>query len=237
MRKADRLFQLVNLIRVHQPISAERLASRIGVSVRSIYRYIDDLSFSGIPIYGTAGVGYALDADFEMPPLTLNRLELDALMLGMEMLSASADNDLSAAARMLLSKISASLVHHKVDPSTAKIRALGTTPSSTRGHLATLRNAIENTQTLKITYTRLDGAVSQRLICPLGLFYWGGKWTVGSWCCTRVAYRDFRVDRITSIAVAQQPPPGNPTLDLQAYMKYQASQWKAIIATDTTLSV
>ncbi|MEE1920209.1 HTH domain-containing protein, partial [Pseudomonas asiatica] len=69
MRKADRLFQLVNLIRVHQPISAERLASRIGVSVRSIYRYIDDLSFSGIPIYGTAGVGYALDADFEMPPL------------------------------------------------------------------------------------------------------------------------------------------------------------------------
>ncbi len=120
MRKADRLFQLVNLIRIHQPISAERLASRIGVSVRSIYRYIDDLSFSGIPIYGTTGVGYALDADFEMPPLTLNRLELDALMLGMEMLSASADNDLSAAARMLLSKISASLVHHKVDPSTAK---------------------------------------------------------------------------------------------------------------------
>jgi predicted DNA-binding transcriptional regulator YafY len=237
VRKADRLFQLVNLIRVHQPISAERLASRIGVSVRSIYRYIDDLSFSGIPIYGTAGVGYALDADFEMPPLTLNRLELDALMLGMEMLSASADNDLSAAARMLLSKISASLVHHKVDPSTAKIRALGTTPSSTRGHLATLRNAIENTQTLKITYTRLDGAVSQRLICPLGLFYWGGKWTVGSWCCTRVAYRDFRVDRITSIAVAQQPPPDNPALDLLAYMKHQASQWKAIIATDTTLSV
>ncbi len=167
MRKADRLFQLVNLIRIHQPISAERLASRIGVSVRSIYRYIDDLSFSGIPIYGTTGVGYALDADFEMPPLTLNRLELDALMLGMEMLSASADNDLSAAARMLLSKISASLVHHKVDPSTAKIRALGTTPSSTRGHLATLRDAIENTQALKITYTRLDGAVSQRLICPL----------------------------------------------------------------------
>ncbi|WP_248764613.1 helix-turn-helix transcriptional regulator [Pseudomonas protegens] len=154
MRKADRLFQLVNLIRVHQPIPAERLVSRVGVSVRSIYRYIDDLSFSGIPIHGTAGVGYALDADFEMPPLTLNKLELDALMPEMEMLSACADNDLSAAARMLLSKISASIVHHKVDPRTAKIRALGTTPSSTRGHLATRRNAIENTQALKITYTR-----------------------------------------------------------------------------------
>ncbi|MNC46293.1 hypothetical protein D3C75_953030 [compost metagenome] len=138
---------------------------------------------------------------------------------------------------MLLSKISASLVHHKVDPSAAKIRALGTTPSSTRGHLATLRNAIENTQALKITYTSLDGAVSQRLISPLGLFYWGGKWTVGSWCSTRAAYRDFRVDRIASIAIAQQPSPDNPALDLQAYMRHQASQWKAITTTDTTLSV
>lgn len=237
MRKADRLFQLVNLIRVHQPISAERLASRIGVSVRSIYRYIDDLSFSGIPIYGTAGVGYALDADFEMPPLTLNRLELDALMLGMEMLSASADNDLSAAARMLLSKISASVAQHTVDPSAAKIRALGTTPPLTRDHLATLRNAIENTQTLNIIYTSLAGSVSQRLISPLGLFYWGGKWTVGSWCSTKEAYRDFRVDRIASIAITQQLSPNNPALDLHTYMRHQAMQWKAITTTDTTLSV
>lgn len=237
MRKADRLFQLVNLIRVHQPITAERLASRIGVSVRSIYRYIDDLSFSGIPIYGTAGVGYALADDFELPPLALNRLELNALMLGMDMLSASADNDLSAAARTLMSKVSASMANHKVDPSTATIRALGSTGASTRLHLAALRKAIENAQTLKITYTRLDGAVSQRLIYPLGLFYWGGKWTVGTWCGTRAAYRDFRVDRIASIAIAHQPLPDNPAFDLQAYMKYQASQWQAIPPTDTTLSV
>lgn len=237
MRKADRLFQLVNLIRVHQPITAERLASRIGVSVRSIYRYIDDLSFSGIPIYGTAGVGYALDADFELPPLTLNTLELNALMLGMEMLSACADNELSGAARTLLSKVSASITHHKVDPGTATIRALGSTPASTRGHLATLRRAIENAQALQITYARLDGAASQRVIYPLGLFYWGGKWTVGSWCDSRAAYRDFRVDRIASISIAHQPLPANPALDLQAYMKHQASQWQAITSTDSTLSV
>lgn len=237
MRKADRLFQLVNLIRVHQPISAERLASRIGVSVRSIYRYIDDLSFSGIPIYGTAGVGYALDADFELPPLTLNRLELDALMLGVEMLSAAADNDLSSAAKTLLSKISASIAHHKVDPALATIRALGSTPDSTRSHLAMLRRAIEKGQALRITYTRLDGAASKRLIFPLGLFYWGGKWTVGCWCDARAAYRDFRVDRIASMVIAHEALPDNPALDLHAYMKHQASQWQAITATDNTLSV
>ncbi|MCI1037720.1 helix-turn-helix transcriptional regulator [Pseudomonas putida] len=237
MRKADRLFQLVNLIRVHQPITADRLASRIGVSVRSIYRYIDDISFSGIPIYGTAGVGYALSADFELPPLTLNRLELDALMLGIEMLTASADSDLGSAARTLLSKISASVVHHEVDPSTATIRALGSTPASTRDHLAMLRRAIERTQALSITYTRLDGAISQRLIFPLGLFYWRGKWTVGSWCEARAAYRDFRVDRIGSITIVHDPQPDNPALDLKAYMQHQASQWRALPSTDSTLSV
>lgn len=237
MRKADRLFQLVNLIRVHQPISAERLAERIGVSVRSIYRYIDDLSLSGIPVYGTAGVGYALDSDFELPPLTLSRLELDALMLGVDMLCASADNDLSGAARTLLSKISAAITHHAVDPGMAPIRALGSTPTATRDHLAVLRWAIEHASPVEITYTRLDGICSQRLIFPIGLFYWGGKWTAGSWCNTRAAYRDFRVDRITSINLVEPPLPQRPALDLQTYMKYQASQWQAARATDNTLSV
>jgi predicted DNA-binding transcriptional regulator YafY len=237
VRKADRLFQLVNLIRVHQPISADRLASRIGVSVRSIYRYIDDLSLSGIPIYGTAGVGYALDADYEMPALTLTRLELNALMLGVEMLTASADNDLGAAARTLLSKVSATIVHYQIEPGLAKVRALGAVPPATRRHLATLRKAIEGTQALSMTYTRLDGVVSHRVVFALGLFYWGGKWTVGCWCCAREGYRDFRVDRITALAASQQPLPDKAAFDLQAYMRHQANQWKLLTATDTTLSV
>jgi len=54
MRKADRLFQLTNIIRARQPIMAKELE----VSVHTIYRYIDDLSATEIPIFGTAGLGY-----------------------------------------------------------------------------------------------------------------------------------------------------------------------------------
>jgi len=71
MRKADRLFQLTNLIRARQPVTAHQLAEELGVSVRSIYRYIDDLSVSGIPVYGIAGEGYRLYEGFELPPLNL----------------------------------------------------------------------------------------------------------------------------------------------------------------------
>ena len=86
MRKAERLFQLVNLIRAQQPITAEQLAQRIGVSVRTIYRYIDDLSLSGIALYGEPGRGYSLQDGFELPPLTLSQDEIAALLLGVELL-------------------------------------------------------------------------------------------------------------------------------------------------------
>ncbi|MDR0276580.1 MAG: YafY family transcriptional regulator [Paucimonas sp.] len=232
MHKADRLFQLVNLIRVHQPITAERLAERIGVSVRSIYRYIDDLSLSGVPVYGTTGVGYALDAAFEMPPLRLSRIEVDALTLGMEMLATSADNQLAGAARTLLSKVSAGAPEQAVDPQQSPVRALGSINASTRGHLSTLRQAIEHKRVLQITYTSLDGAVSRRLIQPIGLFYWGGKWTVGSWCNTRAAYRDFRVDRIASILTSEEPWRDSPQIALRTYMRHQSSNGR----TDNALS-
>lgn len=94
MRKADRLFQVVNLIRTHQPITAQQLAERIGVSVRTIYRYIVDISITGIPVYGESGIGYLMDEDFELPPLTLNQDELAALMLGVEMLSRATGSTL-----------------------------------------------------------------------------------------------------------------------------------------------
>jgi len=109
MRKADRLFQLTNIIRVRQPITAEELAQELGLSVRTIYRYIDDLSAAGIPIYGIAGVGYQLHEKFELPPLNLTDKELDALLLGIRMVSSWTSDELSESARSLENKIEAVL--------------------------------------------------------------------------------------------------------------------------------
>lgn len=238
MRKSDRLFQVVNLIRVHQPITAEELAGHIGVSVRTIYRYVDDLSVSGIPLYGVAGVGYALHEGFELPPLTLTQDELDALMLGVEMLSNSAGAELASSARTLLSKVAAALPFRNTEPSFSNIRALRVKPvTPDQRCLDDLHRAIQQARAVRFSYFSLSEEISDRTVFPLGLFYWGGKWTVGSWCSTKEAYRDFRVDRIASIAITQQPSPNNPALDLHTYMKHQAMQWKAITTTDTTLSV
>jgi predicted DNA-binding transcriptional regulator YafY len=227
MRKADRLFQLVNLIRSHQPITAGQLAERIGVSVRTIYRYIDDLSVSGIPIYGEPGVGYALDEDFELPPLTLTHDEIAALMLGVEILSRATGNDLAAAAKTLLSKIGAVLPPHSFDPTRTPIRALGDilNDQSLR-HWNDLYRAIQQQQAVTIVYLSLKEQLSQRIVFPLGLFYWGGKWTVGTWCILRNAYRDFRVDRIQNLDFASDVEFPDQEISLDLYTKFQLERIK-----------
>lgn len=226
MRKADRLFQLVNLIRSHQPITAEQLAERLGVSVRTIYRYIDDLSVSSIPVYGQPGLGYALDEDFELPPLTLTHHEIAALMLGVEMLSRSTGDDLAAAAKTLLSKIEAVLPPRSVDPTRTPVRALGETLNEqSSGHWNDLYRAIQQQQAVKIVYLSLNEQRSERIVFPLGLFYWGEKWTVGTWCILRNTYRDFRVDRIQTLDFA--PDIEFPQeISLDTYTKFQLERIK-----------
>lgn len=229
MRKAERLFQLVNLIRAHQPITAEQLAQRIGVSVRSIYRYIDDLSLSGIPLYGEPGRGYFLQADFELAPLTLSQDEIAALMLGVEMLSKSTGVALAAAARSLLSKVGAVLPPHTLSPSSAALRALGETPSGhDLSHWDYLHQAIRQKRPVLLNYLSLDETPSQRLIYPLGMFYWGGKWTVGSWCALRAAYRDFRLDRINGLSDPSEATTAPTEVSLQSYISHQIEAWRQI---------
>jgi predicted DNA-binding transcriptional regulator YafY len=72
VRRADRLFKLVQLIRGRRLSTAAWLADRLEISVRSVYRDVGDLQQQGVPIEGEVGVGYRLGAGFELPPLMIN---------------------------------------------------------------------------------------------------------------------------------------------------------------------
>ncbi len=203
VRKAERLFQVVNLIRVHQPITAKKLSEHLGVSIRTIYRYIDDLSLGGIPIYGEVGIGYAMGENFELPPLNLTSIELEALTLSIDMLTQSVGDDLSVAAKSLLAKV------HAVLPSAIQSKNESSILSFAKHYSLEhmrywdqLRRAILEHQAVHISYLSLSQELSEREIFPLGLFYWGGKWTVGAWCTLRQSYRDFRLDRMQTLSAS-----------------------------------
>lgn len=221
MRKSDRLFQLTNILRRHQPITAKQLAERLTVSERTIYRYVDDLSLAGIPIYGEPGVGYRLSKGFELPPLQLSSGELEALIAGVSFTASLTGKEFAASANSLLSKIEAALPNES--QMIANKDRVVRVPAYHRQSDAYLmwgkvHVGIASGCWLRITYQSLSEIMTDRTIFPLGLFYWGGKWTLGCWCALRGDYRDLRIDRITKLEPSEQAGVLPEDVSLSAYI-------------------
>jgi predicted DNA-binding transcriptional regulator YafY len=219
MRRADRLFQLVQLLRSRRQITGGDLAAELGVSVRTVYRDVQDLQGSGVPIRGEAGVGYRLERGFDLPPLT------ESLALGARVVAAWSDPELAAAAGSAVTKIEA------VIPEALRPVLLGAPlyapsfPSSAAmaRNLGALREAIAESRLIHFHYARADGRASQRDAQPLGLFFWGNKWTLAAWCALREDYRSFRPDRMQQLRLlAPHHDPEGPSL--AAFMA-QIDQW------------
>src|SRR6185312_16605900 len=107
MRRADRLFEIVQQLRGDRLVTAQTIADRLEVSVRTIYRDIRDLQTAGVPIDGEAGVGYLLRPGFQLPPLMFTLGEIEALMVGARMVEAWAGRELAEAASEAMVKIAA----------------------------------------------------------------------------------------------------------------------------------
>ncbi|MCP4320588.1 MAG: YafY family transcriptional regulator [Psychromonas sp.] len=176
MRKAERLFQLTHLIRNRQPITAQVIADELEVSVRSVYRYIDDLSACGSPIYGTTGVGYQLDEHFELPPLNLTENELEALLLGVNMVRGWTGDELSQAAKLLALKIETAVPKSLNDSLLTTVHVPNESDrSEERSKWQLIHHSIKKQHGLFIDYSDQYQQISQRQVYPLGLFYWGGN--------------------------------------------------------------
>jgi len=203
MRRADRLFRIVQLLRQGRVVTADRLAEKLQVCQRTVYRDVRDLQLSGTPIEGEAGIGYTLRRDFDMPPLMFTSTELTALVLGARLVQAWGGADSVAGAKDALQRIEAVLPPELRDRLDAiQMYAPGfRMRAEERRRLDLLHAACVARQPIEIAYTREDGEASRRVVRPLGLYFWGGVWTLVSWCEMRDDFRTFRVDRIGETAV------------------------------------
>jgi len=200
MRRADRLFTIVQLLRGGRHVTARTLADKLEVSERTIYRDVDELTLCGVPIEGEPGRGYRLPKTFEIPPLMFERHELEALVVGARFVEAWCGPGLAASARSALARIRgvipANLLHEIDD---ARVYTLRFGKDATKDQFEIVHQAIGQHRRIVMDYAGEDGhATPGRTIRPLGLYFWGKVWTLAAWCELRDDFRSFRVDRIST---------------------------------------
>jgi predicted DNA-binding transcriptional regulator YafY len=221
MNKAERLFQMVLLLRRSRTTTARHLAQEMKVSERTIYRDIQSLVLSGVPIEGEAGVGYILRRDFDLPPLMFSAEEAQALLLGARMVQAWGDPSLEQAARSVLDKVRAVAEKPLIDSLDSQTMMVPDfhVDRDVRRKLGQVRDGILRQRKVRFHYTRADGEEATRIVRPLGLFFWGTTWSFAAWCELRDGFRNFRVDRMGDMEVTDRPFSNEPGKTLDDYMR------------------
>ncbi len=207
MHRAERLFQLTTLLRNRRTVlTAKQLSEHLRVSERTIYRDIQSLSLSGVPIEGEAGVGYRLSHRYQLPPLMFDRQEVEALLLGARMVSSWGDSEMAKHANQAIQKILAVLpdnLRHADETLPLLVPNLEEVQKYYTAHSQPLREAIRQYRCVTVDYVRADEEHSVRTLEPLGLIFWGKVWTLVAWCQLRNDYRTFRLDRIQTIVITE----------------------------------
>jgi len=199
MRRADRLFQIIQILRrTTRPVTAAALAEEIEVSKRTIYRDIADLIGQQVPIAGEAGMGYLLDATYDMPPLMLTPDEIEAVVLGAQWVTRHGDKVLSGAASDVIAKIAA-VVPERLRPFIDE-PSVGARPTAIvyeeRIDIVELRRAIREGRKVRLHYRSESGELTERTVWPVILGYSEATRMIVAWCELRQGFRHFRTDRL-----------------------------------------
>ncbi|MEM9286202.1 MAG: YafY family protein [Pseudomonadota bacterium] len=210
MRRAERLFEIVQILRrTRGPISAQTIADELEVSKRSVYRDIAALMAQRVPIQGEAGIGYVLDAGFDMPPLMLTSDEIDAAVLGALWVASRGEPDLARAANDLIAKIEAiapdRLCPHVLQPSMSV--APPTTERPDLVDSAALRQAIRTGCKVLLFYRDKDDNETERVVWPVLVGYRDSGRILAAWCELRQGFRYFRTDRMVRADVLDETYP------------------------------
>lgn len=238
MRRADRLFEIIQVMRRRKLVRARELSAALEVSERTIYRDIRDLITSGVPIEGEAGVGYVLKAGFDLPPLMFDEEEIEALVLGARIVESWADAGLAQAASNVIAKVEAVIPdrlrgymantallapqHHYMEP--------------VRFDVAELRRALRNQLKVHFRYCDAHAEASERTVRPLCLAYFGPVWMLSAWCELREDFRTFRLDRIEGFEVLPSRFRQEPGKTLHDFLKRDRT-WTRRSHEDASMSV
>ncbi len=210
MRRADRLFQIIQVLRrTRKPLTAEAIAKELETSKRTIYRDIATLIGQRVPIRGEAGTGYVLEKGFDMPPLMLTPDEIEAAMLGAQWVAGRADPVLAKAAQDLIAKIVETIPERlqplALEPASRAPPKWDDEPDSI--DMTQLRAHIHAAKKILLHYRDEQGRDTRRTIWPIAVGYLETVRHLAGWCELRKDFRSFRIDRIAQAVFLDEKYP------------------------------
>ena len=183
MRRADRLFELIHLLRrARKAITAVQLAEALEVAPRTIYRDVAALIAMRVPIDGSAGVGYIMRPGYDLSPLMFDREEIEAVAVGLQLLNRTGDQDLQAAARRVAAKIAGVLPElraDELDDGRFVVSGFGTPAVADMGML---RSAVRDNRRLALVYRDERERLTERTCLPLAVIYYIEVTVLAAWC-------------------------------------------------------
>lgn len=227
MRRADRLFQIIQILRrSSRPVTAGEIALELEVSSRTIYRDIADLIGQRVPIRGEAGFGYILDDAFDMPPLMLTPDEIEAAVLGAQWVAGRGDPVLANAACDLIAKIT-TVVPERLRPFIAE-PSIGTRPPLKLApdgiDIARTRTWIREGRKIRIDYRDERGDMSRRVVWPVIVGFFDAARMLAAWCELRQDFRHFRADRVVSAEFLEDRHGSRPGVLRQRWKRHMAEK-------------
>lgn len=230
MRRADRLFQIIQILRRGtRPVTADAIAEELETSKRTVYRDIADLIGQRAPIRGEAGVGYILEDGFDLPPLMLTADEIEAAVLGAQMVAARGDPALRRAAEDLIAKIGLVIPENLrplvVEPATRAAPNRNAAPDNI--DMAGVRQAIRTGCKLVLTYRDEHERETGRTVWPFAIGYYETTRLVMAWCEMRQDFRSFRTDRVSDAVFTEARYPDRPASLRARWRRRQQEQWEA----------
>lgn len=211
MNRIDRLSAIITFLQSRRLITAQQIAERFEISLRTVYRDINALMESGIPIAGEAGRGYSIESGYHLPPVMFTREEAAAMITAGKMAEKFTDISLNQNYSSALEKVKAVMRFsdkeflEKLDTQILVIYPNPQKAEFPNYFMTHIQKALSQNNVIILDYiSNSKNENTKREIEPVGICFYGGKWHLLAYCRLRKDYRDFRVDRIKHLTVGTE---------------------------------
>lgn len=216
--KLNRLLEITTILLNRKLVTAAELAERFDVSVRTIYRDIDVLSASGVPVYTTQGQGggISLMEGYSMHKTLLTDTEKESILFALQTLQSTKYPEVD----LILEKLGSIFQNEISDWITVDFSNWGSDPNAYNKFLD-IKNAIFQNKVIVVEYIDSKNQRSTRRIQPMRLHFKYQAWYLWGWCQERQDYRTFRISRIKKVSITEEgfdrtcKPDSRPQEDLE----------------------